>query len=190
MRPDRPVPASSRAERSVLRATPATPEPNKTKPSPAFEAWKPGAPPETILGPKRIYTLNVNAPNMASATGSWVLQFAELTEEANKRNGPLMALRTDPLTDLAGPVPLRKVDPKYPPALVSARVQGDVILYAIIRKDGSVDSIQLVKGIEPRLDQNAMEALARWKFRPAERRGDPVELEAVVTIPFRVPGRY
>jgi len=127
---------------------------------------------------------------MASATGSWVLQFAELTEEAHKRDGPLVALRTDPLTDLAGPVPLRKVDPKYPPALVSARVQGDVILYAIIRKDGSVDSIQLVKGIEPRLDQNAMEALARWKFRPAERRGDPVELEAVVTIPFRVPTRY
>jgi protein TonB len=190
LRPDRPIPATSRSERSVLRTTPATPEPNRTRPSPAFEALKPGAPPETILGPKRIYTLNVNAPNLASATGSWVLQFAELTEEANKRDGPLMALRTDPLTDLAGPVPLRKVDPKYPPALVSARVQGDVILYAIIRKDGSVDSIQLVKGIEPRLDQNAMEALARWKFRPAERRGDPVELEAVVTIPFRVPARY
>jgi len=190
MRPDRPVPSTSRLERSVLRAIPANPEPSKTRPSPAFEALKPGAPPETILGPKRIYTLNVNAPNMASATGSWVLQFAELNEEAGNRDVPLTALRTDPLTDLAGPMPLRKVDPKYPPALVSARVQGDVILYAIIRKDGSVDSIQVVKGIEPRLDQNAMEALARWKFRPAERRGDPVELEAVVTIPFRVPARY
>ncbi len=122
---------------------------------------------------------------MASATGSWVLQFAELTEEANKRNGPPIALRTDPSMELVGPVPMRKVDPKYPPALISARVQGDVILYAIIRKDGSVDSIQLIRGIEPRLDQNAMEALARWKFRPAERRGEPVELEAVVTIPFR-----
>jgi len=174
----------------VLRAIPGNPAPSKTRPSPAFEALKPGAPPETILGPKRIYTLNVNAPNMASATGSWVLQFAELNEEAGNREVPLTSLRTDPLTDLAGPVPLRKVDPKYPPALVSARVQGDVILYAIIRKDGSVDSIQVVKGIEPRLDQNAMEALARWKFRPAERRGDPVELEAVVTIPFRVPARY
>ncbi|MBI1738886.1 MAG: TonB family protein, partial [Acidobacteria bacterium] len=190
LRPDRPIPATPRPEHSILRATPATPEPNRTKPSPAFEALKPGAPPETILGPKRIYTLNVNAPNMASATGSWVLQFAELTEEVKKRGGPLVAPRADLLTDLSGPVPLRKVDPKYPPALVSARVQGDVILYAIIRKDGSVDSIRLVKGIEPRLDQNAMEALARWKFRPAERRGEPVELEAVVTIPFRVPARF
>jgi protein TonB len=190
LRPDKPIPSTIRPERSVLRASPANPGPSRTTPTPAFEALKPGAPPETILGPKRIYTLNVNAPNMASATGRWILQFAELTEDASKRDVLPTTLRPDPSTDLAGPVPLRKVDPKYPPALVSARVQGDVILYAIIRKDGSVDSIQLVKGVEPRLDQNAMEALARWKFRPAERQGQPVELEAVVTIPFRAAPRY
>ncbi|MBI1750182.1 MAG: TonB family protein [Acidobacteria bacterium] len=185
LRPDRRVPPNAQPGRPAARVAPLSPEPNRTKPSPAFEAMKPGAPPEVILGPKRIYTLNVNAPNLASATGSWVLQFAELAEEGNKTNGTQMAMRTDPLTDLVGPVPVRKVDPKYPPVLITARVQGDVILYAIIRKDGSVDSIQVVKGLDPRLDQNAMEALARWKFRPAERRGEPVELEAVVTIPFR-----
>jgi protein TonB len=92
--------------------------------------------------------------------------------------------------ELAGPVPTRKVDPKYPPVLKTARVEGDVILYAIIRKDGSVDSIQLLKGLEPRLDQNAMDALARWQFRPAERNGMPVELEAVVRIPFRVTSPF
>ncbi len=191
-RPDRPIPAGPRPDRLAARKTPATLDPPpaaRSNPSPALEPIKPGAPPEVILGPKRIYTLNVNAPNMASATGSWLMQFAELNE-ASKPTGSPMTLRTDPKTDLIGPVPMRKVDPRYPPALVSARVQGDVILYAIIRKDGSVDSIQLVKGIEPRLDQNAMEALARWKFRPAERRGEPVELEAVVTIPFRAATRF
>jgi protein TonB len=192
-RPDRPIPANPRPERLTARNMPLTPDSAsaaRANPSPAFEPIKPGAPPEVILGPKRIYTLNVNAPNMASATGSWVMQFAELNEDINKSNGPPLSLRADPQMDLVGPVPMRKVDPKYPPALMSARVQGDVILYAIIRKDGSVDSIQLVKGIEPRLDQNAMEALARWKFRPAERRGEPVELEAVVTIPFRAAARF
>jgi TonB family protein len=48
-----------------------------------------------------------------------------------------------------------------------------------------VDSIQLVHSVDPRLDANAMEALAQWKFRPAEKRGEPVDLEAVVRIPFR-----
>ena len=71
-------------------------------------------------------------------------------------------------SDLAGPVPLRKVDPKYPPELRTMHVDGEVVLYAIIRKDGSVDSIQLVHSVDPRLDANAMEALAQWKFGPAK----------------------
>jgi protein TonB len=81
-------------------------------------------------------------------------------------------------------VPLRKVDPKYPPALINERVEGEVVLYAVIRRDGSVDSIQLVRGIDERLDANAMAALSQWKFRPAAKQGVPVELEAIVHIPF------
>ena len=84
-----------------------------------------------------------------------------------------------------GPVPLKKVDPKYPPEFRALHVDGEVVLYAIIRKDGSVDSIQLVHSVDPQLDANAMEALAQWKFTPAERHGEPVDLEAVVHIPFR-----
>ena len=83
-------------------------------------------------------------------------------------------------------MPIRKVDPKYPPALAEARIEGEVILYAIIRRDGSVDSIQLMRSVEPELDRNAMDALARWQFLPAERAGAAVELEAVVHIPFRI----
>jgi TonB family protein len=47
-----------------------------------------------------------------------------------------------------------------------------------------VDSIQLVRGIDEQLDANAMAALSQWKFRPATRQGAPVELEAIVHIPF------
>jgi TonB family protein len=70
---------------------------------------------------------------------------------------------------------------------MNEHVEGEVILYAVIRSDGSVDSIQLVRGIDERLDANAMSALSQWKFRPAERNGAPVELEAIVHIPFRAP---
>jgi len=193
LRPERSVVIRSLPERPMARTAPstaATPEPGRTKPSPATERLKPGVPPEQIFGPKRIYTLNVNAPNLSSATGSWVLQFAELNEDENQQDGPNNGARPDPMADLMGPMPVRKVDPKYPPALVAARVEGDVILYAIIRRDGTVDSIQVMKSLDPRLDQNAMEALARWKFRPAERKGEPIELEAIVTIPFRAVAPY
>jgi TonB family protein len=146
-------------------------------------ALKPGAQPESVFGLRKMYTLHVNMPNLSSATGSWVLHFTELRED-----DPSPILQTAPAAELTGPVPLRKVDPKYPPALIQEKVEGEVVLYAVIRKDGSVDSIQLVHGVDDRLDANAMDALSRWKFKPAERAGEAVELEAVVRIPFRVAG--
>ena len=146
---------------------------------PDFAALPPGAKPEAIFAAKRVYSLNVNMPNLNSATGSWILNFSELRADADRR-------RASP-NDLSGPVPLKKVDPKYPPTLVSERVQGEVVLYAVIRRDGSVDSIQLVRGVDEQLDANAIKALSQWQFRPAAKQGVPVELEAIVHIPFRLP---
>jgi TonB family protein len=155
--------------------------PERTGP-PDFAALPPGAKPEQIFASKKIYTLNVNMPNMNSSTGSWILHFSEL--RANP-DGPHMES-----PDLAGPAPLKKIDPKYPPSLMSERVEGEVILYAVIRRDGSVDSIQLVRGIDEQLDANAMEALSQWKFHPASKEGEPVELEAIVHIPFHLPASF
>jgi TonB family protein len=146
---------------------------------PNFAALPVGAKPEMIFSTKRVYSLNVNMPNLNSSTGSWILNFSEL-----RSNPDAPRVKS---SDLAGPVPLKKVDPKYPPSLVSERVEGEVILYAVIRRDGNVDSIQMVKGIDEQLDANAASALAQWKFRPATKQGEPVELEAIVHIPFRLP---
>jgi TonB family protein len=154
--------------------------PERTGP-PDFKTLPPGAKPEQIFSRKRVYTLNVNMPNLNSATGSWILNFAELRRD---QSGPRVAS-----TDLAGPVPVKKVDPKYPPTLVSERVEGEVVLYAVIRKDGSVGEIQLVRGVDDQLDTNAKEALEQWRFRPGAKAGEPVELEAIVHIPFRIPPR-
>lgn len=149
---------------------------------PNFAALAPDAKPEAIFGRRRVYSMNVNMPNLNSATGSWILNFTEMrtapTGPAGSSDG-----------EVAEPLPLRKVDPKYPPSAIAENIEGEVILYAVIRRDGSVDSIQLVKGIDPQLDNNSMRALAQWKFRPAERNGEPVDLEAIVHIPFRLPER-
>jgi TonB family protein len=160
--------------------SPVDEAPERTGP-PDFKTLPPGAKPEQIFSRKRVYTLNVNMPNLNSATGSWILNFAELHRD---QSGPRVAS-----TDLAGPVPVKKVDPKYPPTLVSERVEGEVVLYAVIRKDGSVGEIQLVRGVDDQLDTNAKEALEQWRFRPGAKAGEPVELEAIVHIPFRIPPR-
>ena len=152
--------------------------PERTGP-PNFTALSSDAQPEQIFASKKIYKMLVNMPNLNSATGSWILNFSELRTNSE---GPHPAT-----ADLSGPAPLRKVDPKYPPTLIKEHVEGEVVLYAVIRGDGSVDSIQLVRGIDEQLDANAMNALSQWKFRPASRQGAPVELEAIVHIPFHAP---
>jgi TonB family protein len=172
-----PKPSSPRAkysrddssvDDSAFRSTP-----------PNFAALPPGAKPEAALGGKKIYTLYVNMPNLNSSSGSWILNFSELRMNPG---GPHITSK-----DLAAPVPLRKVDPKYRPTLINEHVEGEVILYAVIRSTGAIDSIQVVRGVDEQLDEDAMEALAQWKFRPAERDGTPVDLEAIIHIPFHPP---
>jgi TonB family protein len=151
--------------------------PDRTGP-PNFALLPPGAKPEEIFAAKRVYTLAVNTANINSDRGSWIMNFSELSPNTN---GP----RTGS-SELSGLALIRKVDPKYPPELIEQNVQGDVILYAVIRADGSVDGIQVVRGVEPQLDANAKSALSQWKFRPAIKAGVPVDLEAIVHIPFKI----
>jgi TonB family protein len=151
-----------------------SPHSDSAEPRKIHGGLAPGVRPEEILGHKRIYTLYVNMPNLTSMNGSWVLDFAELA-------APNPALVPQ---DLVSPIAIRKVDPKYPPSLREAHVEGEVVLYAIIREDGSVDDIQVLKSLDPQLDQNAIDALSRWKFQPALKNNTPIALESVVRIPF------
>jgi TonB family protein len=162
----------------TLNLKPAAPDftaPSRKGPS-VVGKIPPNTPPEKILSGKEVYTLNINLPNFTSSAGSWILNFAQLDEPEGIpfHRG-----------QLSGPAPIEKIDPKYPPGLIKDHVEGEVVLYAIIRRDGSIDGIQLVHGVDPELDRDAMEAFARWKFRPGARDGAPVDLEAVVYIPFR-----
>ena len=68
-------------------------------------------------------------------------------------------------------------------------IEGEVILYGVIRQNGTVDSIQLVRGVDDRLNANAVDAFKEWKFEPATREGQPIDLEAIVHIPFHAPPR-
>jgi len=126
---------------------------------------------EEIFSGKKYYSMILNMPNLTSSGGSWIIRFAELKESGQRG-------------DLTAPVAMDKVDPAYPPDLMRDHVEGVVTLYAVIHSDGSVGEIRVLEGVDERLDRNARSALSRWRFRPAMRNGAPVDLEAVVHIPF------
>jgi TonB family protein len=115
----------------------------------------------------------MNMPNLTSASGSWIIRFAELKQSDDK-------------IPLTAPVALSKMDPAYPADVLRDHVEGTVTLYAIIRTDGSVDGIRVLNSLDERLDQNAIRALSHWRFRPGTKNGEPVAVEAVVEIPFHM----
>ena len=125
-----------------------------------------------IFGDKKFYAMTLNMPNLNSAGGSWVIRFAELNPDQTKG-------------DLTAPEATQKVDPAYPLELMRHNVQGTVTLYAVIRNDGSVSDVRVLRGVDDQLDQYARAALSHWRFRPATKNGAAVDLEAVVMIPFR-----
>jgi TonB family protein len=125
-----------------------------------------------VFGDRKSYAMILNVPNLNSAGGSWVMHFAELKDAEKEGN-------------LVAPVATQEVDPGYPLELMRQNVQGIVILSAVIRNNGAVGEVKILRGVDDRLDQYASAALSRWRFRPATRNGDPVALQTIVMIPFR-----
>jgi protein TonB len=82
---------------------------------------------------------------------------------------------------------LHKVQPTYPPLARTARVQGSVILAAVIGKDGTIQNLHVISG-HPLLTQAALDAVRQWRYRPYILNGEPVEVDTQVTVNFTLSG--
>jgi protein TonB len=78
---------------------------------------------------------------------------------------------------------IQKIEPQYPPLAKSARIQGQVVLAAIISKSGEIENLVLVSG-HPLLVPAALEAVRKWRYRPYLLNGEPVEVETTITVNF------
>lgn len=75
------------------------------------------------------------------------------------------------------------VPPQYPPEAGQARIQGTVVLMAVIGTDGTVKDVQVESGL-PILAQAAINAVKQWRYRPYLIDGEPVEVDSRITINF------
>ena len=78
-----------------------------------------------------------------------------------------------------------RVEPTYPPLAKQARIQGTVVLTALIDKGGNVQHLQVISG-HPLLAPAAIEAVKQWRYKPFLLNGQPVEVETTVTVNFRI----
>ena len=80
---------------------------------------------------------------------------------------------------------LVRVDPQYPVLARQIRLEGTVEIRAIISRDGSVRSVEILSG-HLLLAQAARDAVLRWRYQPTLLNGQPVEVETLITVHFRL----
>ena len=82
---------------------------------------------------------------------------------------------------------VHQVTPKYPPLARQSRIQGTVVLQAVIGKDGTVQNLHVLSG-HPLLTQAAMDAVKQWRYKPYYVNGEPVEADTQINVNFTLSG--
>jgi periplasmic protein TonB len=84
------------------------------------------------------------------------------------------------------PSVLVKVDPEYSEEARKAKYSGTVLLAVIVDAEGHARDIHVVKSLGMGLDEKAIEAVGKWKFKPGMKSGQPVSVRATIEVNFRL----
>ena len=91
-----------------------------------------------------------------------------------------------PGSGIVSPAVITEVKPAYTAEAMRAKIQGTVWIEAVVMPDGSVGNVQITRSLDPTfgLDQEAIKAVKRWRFRPGTRSGQPVPVLVEIELTF------
>jgi TonB family protein len=84
------------------------------------------------------------------------------------------------------PEEIDRVIPKYPTLARQLGISGSVVIRGVVRKDGTIDNVEVIKDLPYGLGDAARDAVQRWRFRPATYGGEPIDVYYTVTVNFRL----
>ena len=85
------------------------------------------------------------------------------------------------------PVITKRIRPKYPELGVRMKLEGYVILSAVMRKDGTIDDVKVLRGMAKGkfgFEEEAIEALKQWQFVPGKFNGEPADVRMNLQVSF------
>jgi protein TonB len=91
-----------------------------------------------------------------------------------------------PGSGIAPPRLLSEVKPDYTEDARRRGLEGEVVLEIVVRRDGRVGDVRVMKGLGAGLDQQAVQAVRRWQFAAATRKGRPVDVIVEVAVEFKL----
>jgi periplasmic protein TonB len=91
-----------------------------------------------------------------------------------------------PGSGIEPPSLLREVKPDYTENARQRGIEGDVVMEIVVRRDGTVGDVRVMQGLGYGLDERAVQAVRQWRFSPARRRGQPVDVMVEVAMEFKI----
>lgn len=175
--PDAPAPTTVHPSVSSATAlhppSPPTYEPRGISPD-----ANPVAPPAVDISHLRIN--GPGGPGIPFATGNALPVIASPP--------PMVAIKPVRVARMMEGNLIHRVQPAYPALAKQARIQGSVVLRAVINREGVIENLQAVSG-PPVLEQAAIEAVKQWRYKPYLLDGEAIEVETQVIVNFSLGGQ-
>jgi len=175
------VPSNSVSASSSQSASSAPAAPSPAASTPSTSPVEKPAKPATQEAKQEV--VNHSASPAATATSAAA---APAKLPASTAKHPAASDILEVPEDFADDQVVHRVHPAYPKQARGKKLQGSVILQAIVDKQGKVNSLQLVSG-DPILAQAAAEAVKQWRYKPYSHNGEPSFFQTRVTVDFRLP---
>ena len=80
----------------------------------------------------------------------------------------------------------RQVQPEYPPLARANRLEGRVLLAAVIGKDGNITQLHVIEPLGMGVDESTAEAVSKWRYSPYLLFGKPVEIDTTITVNYQL----
>ena len=90
----------------------------------------------------------------------------------------------EPGNGVTMPTIVKEVKPTYTDTAKAKKIQGSVLLRSIVEDDGSISEVVVERSLDPELDQQAIDALKQWRFKPGTREGKPVAVRIHCELTF------
>ncbi|HKW02224.1 MAG TPA: energy transducer TonB [Vicinamibacterales bacterium] len=171
----------------------ATPEPPRFMPPQAIQAPVVPQPADKVDTAGTLGPSTSSAPSNGPGTGGGVGSGsgAGIGEGRGGGIGPGSGGGTgggpyQPGSGVAPPVLLKEVRPGYTDEARRRSIEGDVLLEIVVKQDGSVGNVRVTRSLGAGLEQKAIDAVRQWRFGPARRQGQPVDVVVEVSVEFKL----
>ena len=168
--------------------------------TPGIHLWRPPTMPDRV--PDHVYMHPEQAPDVQSGgDSSGPLGFGDpdgLVPSAGlfgndrpapppppRDSEPRHTTRIDTPSSIQEAKLIVRIEPVYPAIAKQARLEGVVVLRAVIARDGSMQSLEVLSG-NPLFIRSALDAITRWHYHPTLLNGEPVEVETLITVTYKL----